>query len=294
MRVFVTVADAGAFTRAARELRTSPPSVTRAIAALEERLGARLFERTTRVVRLTDAGRAFVPECRRILAAVEEAEARVTGAFVEPRGELAVTAPALFGRTHVMPIVIDFLRRHAEVRARLAFVDRIVDLVEEGFDVAVRIGHLPDSSLTALRVGSVRQLVCASPRYLAERGIPRTLHALAKHDAIALSADKALHEWLLRAPGSRKKRVRVTPRVRLEVGSVDLAIAAAVAGFGLVRVLSYQVASELRSGKLQIMLPRAEPDPLPIQLVYPSGRRAPAKVRAFVELSARRLRAAPL
>ena len=284
MRVFVAVAEAHGFAPAARRLAMSPPAVTRAVAALEERIGARLLHRTTRIVRLTEAGGRFLADCKRILGEIEEAEASAAGAHAEPRGQLAVTAPVMFGRMYVAPIVLDFLARYPRVTARMLFLDRVVDLIDEGLDVAVRIAHLADSSLRAVRVGSVRWVVCASPEYLAERGTPRTPADLTKHDAIAFSLSTSPEEWRFASDET------LSPPTQLVVNSNDLAIAAAVAGRGVARVLSYQIAPELRAAKLQIVLSEFERPPVPINVVYAEGRRAAAKVRAFIDFAVERLR----
>jgi DNA-binding transcriptional LysR family regulator len=283
--MFVAVAEAQGFAPAARRLAMSPPAVTRAISALEERIGTRLLHRTTRIVRLTEAGDRFLADCKRILGEIEEAEAAAAGSHTEPRGQLAVTAPVMFGRMYVAPVVLDFLAGHPRVTARLLFLDRLVDLLDEGLDVAVRIAHLPDSSLHAIRVGSVRWVVCASPDYLAARGAPRTPADLSQHDAIAFSLGASPEEWSF-ASGET-----LSLPTKLIVSSNDVAIAASVAGRGIARVLSYQIAPELREGKLQVVLAEFEPPPIPVSVVYAEGRRAAAKVRAFVDLAVERLRA---
>jgi DNA-binding transcriptional LysR family regulator len=285
MRVFVAVADTQGFAPAARRLGMSPPAVTRAVSALEERIGTRLLHRTTRIVRLTEAGSRFLADCKRILGEIEEAEASAAGSHAEPRGLLAVTAPVMFGRMYVAPVVLDFLARHPRVTARMLFLDRVVDLIDEGLDVAVRIAHLPDSSLHAVQIGSVRRVVCASPDYLAARGAPRTPADLSQLDAIAISHGNSPEEWSF-ASGKP-----ITPPAQLLVNGNDVAIAAAVAGRGVARVLSYQIAPELAAGKLQIVLAAFEPPPIPISVVYAEGRRAAAKVRAFVDFAVERLRA---
>jgi len=287
MRAFVAVADARSFAAAARRLVLSPPALTRAISGLEARIGARLLHRTTRTVRLTEAGARFLADCKRILGEIEEAEAAAAGGSLEPRGQLAVTAPVLFGRMYVAPILFEFLERYAGVTARTLFVDRIVDLLEEDIDVAVRIAHLPDSSLTAIPVGSVRSVVCASPRYLATYGRPRTVDDLAKHKTIAFWPTLASLDWSF-GSGSRVRTVRAS--AQLIVNNNDLAIAAAVAGRGLARVLSYQIVAEVRAKRLEILLADFEPKPLPISVVHVEGRRAAAKVRAFVDMTVERLR----
>lgn len=292
MRIFVAVAECGGFAAAARSLRLSAPAVTRGIAALEARLGARLLRRTTRSVKLTDVGERFLVDCRRILAEVEHAEAAVRGAHVEPQGELAITAPVMFGRMYVLPLVLELLARHPRVTARTYFADRIVHLLDEGYDVAVRIAELPDSSSVAVRVGEVRRVVIGAPSYLAKHGVPRDLGSLPEHHAIGVSRSGARDAgWTFGS--SRVARRTPQPQMRIIVNSNYVAITAALAGQGLTRVLSYQVAREVAAGRLRIVLREHEPAPVPVYLVYPEGRSAAAKVRAFVELAAERLRADP-
>lgn len=291
MRIFVAVAEEEGFAPAARRLALSPPAVTRAVSALEERTGARLLHRTTRAVRLTEAGSRFLIDCKRILAEVDEAEAAAAGAHAEPRGQLGVTAPVLFGRMFVAPLLLDFLALHPEVTARVLLVDHIVDLMDEGLEVAVRIGHLPDSSLAAIRVGAVRRVVCASPDYLAARGSPATPADLADLDVITTAPSGPSAEWtFLSASGT----VAAAPLARMNVNLAEVAIAAAVAGRGLTRVFSYQIAPDLRAGRLRIVLEDFEPPPVPIHVVHAEGRRASARVRAFVDFAVERLRAQSL
>lgn len=286
MQAFVAVADEGGFARASRRLSLSPPAVTRAIGALERRLGAPLFHRTTRRVRLTDAGTRFLSDCRRILGELEAAESAATGEHAELRGQIGITAAALFGRMHVAPIVFDFLAQHPRVTARTLFVDRIADLIDEGLDVAVRIAQLPDSALHATPVGAVRRVVCASPGFLAARGEPRTPAELARFNAIAFSiAGDAPEAWTFAAGES------VRPRSQLLVNSNDVAIAGALAGHGLARVLSYQIAPQLRAGALRLVLEEFEPPPVPVSLVSLGGRHAAPRVRRFLEFAVERLRA---
>lgn len=288
MQVFVAVADTAGFAPAARKLQMSPPAVTRAIAALEERLGIRLFHRTTRQVRLTEAGIRFLEDCRRILADLSEAEDSATGAHQAPRGRLSITASMRFGYMYVAPLLLEFLERYPEVSVQTLFVDRVVNLLEEGLDVAVRIGPLPDSSLTAIRVGTVRRVVCGSPAYLEARGIPWIPEALTDHDIVLFSSLSPRPEWHFRGP---EGEVKVQFPTRLMVNTADVAIAAAVAGRGLTRVLSYMIAPELTDGRLQVVLSDYEPAPLPIHVVYHEGRKAAARVRAFVDFIVARLRA---
>ena len=290
LRTFVAVADAGGLARAARQRGCSAPAVTRAIAALEKRLGTPLLLRTTRSLRLTEAGEAFLTDCRRILGELDAAEAAVSGRREEPQGVLSVTAPATFGRRHVAPVLLDFLATQPAVSARAFFVDRVVHLIDEGYDVALRIAQLPDSGLTAVPVGRLRRVVVASPAYLESYGEPRTPSDLAAHQAIGFSLDgQGQLRWLL--AGGRDVPL---PRQRLVVNSVDAKVAAACAGFGLAVALAYQVTDEVRDGRLRVLLAEHEPPPVPVHLVYPAGRMAAAKVRAFVSFAAERLRQVPV
>jgi DNA-binding transcriptional LysR family regulator len=290
LKVFVAVADEHGFAPAARRLQLSAPAVTRAIAALEHRLGAQLLQRSTRSVRLTDVGERFLGDCRRVLADLAEAEASAGGAHAAPQGTLSITASALFGRLHIAPIALDFLKMHPQVTIRGVFVDRIVHLMDEGFDVAVRIAHLPDSGLTALRVGSMRRVVVASPAYLAERGVPQRPAELTEHDAIGFTQAGGLS-----APWSFSSTAdAVQPRIRLTTNAGDVAIDAAVRGHGLARAMRYQVEALVLAGQLQIVLAGFEPEPFPVHLVHVAGRMAPAKLRAFIDFAAERLRSEPV
>ncbi|GAB6842826.1 DNA-binding transcriptional LysR family regulator [Methylorubrum rhodinum] len=289
MRVFVRVAESGGFAGAARALNMSPPAVTRAVAALEARIGARLLTRTTRRVALTEAGARYLEDCRRILAEIEEAEAVAAGAMAIPTGTLTVTAPVQFGRLYVLPVISEYLDRHPAVAARALFLDRVIDLVEEGADVALRIGPLPDSGLSAIRVGSVRAVVCAAPAYLERHARPQAPGDLTAHAIIGRSDQAAVAEWRFGA----ERRLAVPVRPRLVCNTIDGALAAALDGRGIVRLLSYQVAPALAEGRLVRLLEAHEGPPMPVHVVSPEGRRAPAKVRAFVELAVERLRGDP-
>lgn len=285
MQVFVGVSEDGGFKATARRLGMSPAAVTRAIAALEKRLGVTLFERTTRTVRLTEAGDKFLPLCRRILENVEEAEAYVSRVHREPRGTISITAPSLFGQLYGAPMVFEYLKEYPQVCARMVFVDRIVNLVTEGIDVGIRIADLADSTLTAVRVGSVRSVICASPEYLERRGVPRCPSDLKDHDAIGFSPTRRPGApWgFSHGCGDGKSEFELaTPRTRLTMNSVDIAIAAAVRGLGITRVLSYQVAREIEDGRLVGLMEDYDATPIPIHIVYPAGRRASMKVRKFV------------
>ena len=287
MTAFVTVVDSGGFASAARKLQLSPPVVTRAVAELEQRLGLPLLTRTTRFVRVTEAGARFADDCRRILGEIEEAERAAAGAHAAPRGTLTLTAPVLFGHLYVTPLLVRYLAQYPEVDAQCLFLDRVVNLMEEGVDVAVRIGALPDSSLQATRVGEVRRVLVASPAYLAQHGAPQRPEALDAH-AIVWAGMNPGSEWRF-VEGDKTLAQRVHPRMRSTTN--DAAIAAAVAGFGITRVLSYQVASALAAGTLQTVLAPFEPAPLPIHVVHREGRQASRKVRGFIDLIVDALRA---
>jgi DNA-binding transcriptional LysR family regulator len=285
--VFIAVADHGSFAAAARRLGRSPASVTRAVADLEARLGVRLLTRTTRAVSTTEAGQRFLGGAKRVLADLDEIERAAAGQGTAPRGELRLTAPILFGRLHVLPIVTEFLDRFPEVQAALALVDRPVDLVEEGLDVAVRIGALGESSAVATRVGALRRIVVASPDYLARRGTPQRPADLTDHDVVAFSGIAGVEHWVFREAAGD---VNVAIRPRLVVSTAEAAIDAARAGFGLTRVLSYQAAGDIARGSLLRVLPGYEGDEVPIHLVYPGGRHPPPKLRAFLDFTTPRLR----
>ncbi|QFI69891.1 LysR family transcriptional regulator [Sinorhizobium alkalisoli] len=286
MRIFVQVVDSGGFAQAAKMLHMSPPSVTRAIAALEQQIGTRLLVRTTRSVKLTAAGEGYVADCRRILAEIAEAEANAAGSFTHPAGLLTVTAPALFGRIHVLPVVLDFLDHYPAMQVKTVFVDRVTNLVEEGLDVAIRIAALPSSGLIARRIGSVRQVVCGSPDYFARFGKPQSPEDLTRHRMIGRDGLFGNSEWLF----GRDSSIRVPIGARLVVNTNDAAIAAAVAGWGLSRFQSYQVASEIEAGRLDVVLADYEREPVPIHIVHAEGRRVSARIRAFVDFAAERFR----
>lgn len=290
MEIFVQVADHGGFAAAARALGLSPPAATRAVASLEARLGLRLLVRTTRSLRLTEAGARFLGDCRRLLAELAEAEEAAAGSHAAPRGLVRVTAPVLFGRIFVAPIIGAFLDRYPEVSCQSLFLDRVVDLIDEGLDVAVRIGDLPDSTLTAVRVGSVRPVTVAAPSYLAANGTPEEPEALARHRLIHASPMQAGPEWRYLRDG-QPVGVRVAPR--LSTNTNDSALALAVEGWGVARLLSYQVAADVAAGRLVPVLEDVALPALPVQVVHPEGRTAARKTRAFVDLAVERLRAEP-
>lgn len=287
INVFVAVVDCQGLAGAARKLNISPPAVTRAINDLEVHLGLRLLTRTTRTVRVTDAGERYVQDCRRILAEMLEADESVSGMHSSPRGRLTVTAPVLFGSLFVTPIVTEYLSRYPDVSASCLFLDRVVNLLDEGVDVAVRIGELPDSSMQAIRVGQVRRVICASPDYLARQGIPTAPDDLQDHTIISASSATPNPEWKLMDQG-QPRSIRL--QARMITTTNDSAVHAALTGFGVTRLLSYQVAEHLRSGRLKTVLPDFEPAALSIHVVHREGRQAPQRVRAFLDLAIERLR----
>ncbi len=288
MTVFVAVAEAESFAAAARRLRMSPPAVTRAVADLEQRLGVRLLTRSTRQVRTTDAGARYLEDARRILLEVDEADEAAAGINATPRGHLAVTAPVLFGKIFVMPVITAYQATFKETTVSALFLDRVVNLVDEGLDVGIRIGALPDSSLRAIRVGQVRRVVCAAPGYLQVHGRPQVPADLAQHPLVAATAVSAGSEWTF-AKGKDKVGVRLSPRIL--VNTNDGALEAAKSGFGLTRLLSYQVAGELAAGTLQAVLTDFEDASLPVHVIHRETHHGSAKVRSFVDLAVERLRA---
>jgi DNA-binding transcriptional LysR family regulator len=285
--VFVEVADRRSFAAAARRLGRSPTAVTRAIGELEARLGVRLLNRTTRAVGVTEAGERFLAGARRVLADLDEIERAAAGEGTAPRGELRVTAPILFGRLHVSPIVIEFLERFPDVSVALSLIDRSVDLVEEGLDVAVRIGVLAESSAIASRVGALHRIVVASPDYLARCGTPKAPAELGAHSIVAFSGMEGADRWAFRSQGGEAS---VAIRPRLVVTTAEAAVDAARAGFGVTRVLSYQAADDIARGSLRRLLQAHEGAELPVHLLYPGGRHPPPKLRAFLDFAVPRLR----
>lgn len=288
MQIYVAVAESEGFAAAARRLKISPPVVTRAIAELEARLGVTLLNRTTRYVRVTDAGLRYLEDARRVIAAADEADEAVIGINGEPRGHIAVTAPVLFGRIYVMPGIVDYLQRYPATEVSAMFVDRVVNLLEEGIDVALRIGELGDSSFHALRVGSVRRVLCAASDYITQHGLPAHPKELQNHTLIVAANLGMNAEWRF---GQLGKPLSIRIKPRLAVTSIDSAIDAAVRGLGITRIMSYQIAQELEQGKLQILLSEFEPDIVPVHILHREGRYASAKIRSFIDFMAERLRA---
>jgi DNA-binding transcriptional LysR family regulator len=281
MKTFVAVVESGGFASAGRKLGMSAAGVTRAVAELEEHLGLRLLIRTTRMLRVTDEGARYGADCKRILADIEEAEQAAVGSHGKARGSLTVTASVMFGQRYVTPVLVDYLQRYPDVDVQCLFMDRIVNLLEEGVDVAVRIGELPDSSLSARRLGQVRRVLVASPTYLARRGQIEHPDALAGHTIVSATGMDATVEWRFQHDGEQIVR-RIHPTMRTTTN--ESAITAAENGLGITRLLSYQVAPALAAGRLQLVLPGWEPAPLPVHVLHQQGLRVSQKVRALIDL----------
>lgn len=290
MRVYVSVGEEGGFAAAARKLDISPAAVTRAVVGLEEMLGVKLLLRTTRNVRFTEAGQQYFDDSRAILASIAEATETVSGLNKEPQGTLSITAPVLFGRMYVMPCISDYMRRYPKVKVIAHFVDRVTSLVEENIDVAIRIGHLPDSSLRAIKVGEVRKVVCASPTYFEESGVPQHPMDLVKHSIIGINLTSSHTEWQF---GRTEKQISVRLNPRLVITSNEAALAAALKGVGITRLLSYQVKSELDQGVLQLVLREFEETSLPVNVVHREDKYGSSKVRGFIDHVAESLRNHP-
>lgn len=290
MRVFASVAEEGGFAAASRKLDLSPAAVTRAIVALEEQLGARLLQRTTRNVRFTDAGRQYYDNVRAILASIAEANEAVADINATPRGTLSITAPVMFGRMFVMPCIVDYMQRYPQVKMIAHLVDRVTNLVDEGMDVAIRIGHLPDSGLRAIKVGQVRRVLCASPAYLDKCSTPQRPADLSQHAIISSSAVSPHIEWRFQA-NHEPLMLRIDPR--LTVTSNDAALAAAVGGLGIARLLSYQVYNEVERDALRLVLEAFEEAPWPVHVVHREDKLGSSKVRSFIDDMVESLRTNP-
>ncbi|WP_103733823.1 LysR family transcriptional regulator [Pseudomonas sp. GZJR-8] len=280
MQVFLAVAEEEGFAAAARRLKTSPPSVTRAIAAMEQRIGTQLLARTTRSLHLTDAGQRYLEDCRRILAELEEAEEAAAGSYSIPGGQLTVTAPVLFGELYVAPVLGEYLDQFPLVNISALLVDRVVNMADEGVDVAVRIGHLHEPGQQAIKVGEVRRVVCASPAYLDQHGRPQRPEQLREARIVSSSSSQLVSEWTFVDAG-RPLKIAIEPR--LSVTANNAAINLARLGWGMTRVLSYQVAAAVAAGELELVLEAFEPAPLPIHVVFQQNGRIPAKVNTFVD-----------
>ncbi|MES0403016.1 MAG: LysR substrate-binding domain-containing protein [Hyphomicrobium sp.] len=289
LKVFVSVAESGGFAKAAARLRSSPPAVTRTVAALEQRVGVQLFNRTTRMVSMTEAGRRFLEHARRILTDLDVAESELAGESTMPSGHLTITSPVTMGRMMLPSIVTDFLHAHPHVTAKVLLFDRITNLIEEGIDVGLRVGQLPDSSLIARQVGEVRRILVASPAYLSKHGRPKDPTDLKRHSMIAFTGLLPSREWVF---GEAKTARRITLKPRFEINDAAAAIAAAEGGGGITIALSYMVARQIGERRLQQVLGSFAPSAVPVQLVYPESRLVAPKVRAFVDYAAPKLRSA--
>jgi DNA-binding transcriptional LysR family regulator len=288
MSVLVTAVEAGSLSAAARRLGTPLATISRKVAELEAHLNTRLLNRTNRRLMLTDAGRSYVAACRRILEEVGEAEQAVRGEYSAPKGDLLITAPIVLGRLSVLPVAVEFLRAYPDIDIRILLSDGLVNVVEDQVDIAVRIGKLPDSSLVATRIGSIRRVVCGSPAYFAERGIPKRPDDLAAHSCITHEALMSADAWSF---ATDKSEMSVPIHSRLVVNTAEAAIDAAIAGIGITHVLSYQIANAVQSGALVVVLGEFEPTPSPVSLIHAGGRLLPLKVRAFLDFAAPRLKA---
>lgn len=284
MSILMTVVDAGSLSAAGRRLGIPLATVSRKVSDLESHLGTRIFNRSNRNLAPTDAGLAYIAACRRILDDVDEAERVASGEFRTPKGEMTITAPIVFGRLHVLPVAIEFLRTYPDVVLRLALVDNVVNLLEDPVDLALRIGALPDSGRVAIRLGAIRHIVCASPTYLSEHGTPHSLADLGSHACIVFQGLLAGDAW-------KFKTEYIKPRARLSVSTAEAAIDAAVAGMGITRVLSYQVSAAVKTGALAVLLSNFEPAPLSVNLVHAGERLLPLKLRAFLDFATPRLKA---
>jgi DNA-binding transcriptional LysR family regulator len=288
MSILVAAIEAGSLSAASRRLGTPLATVSRKVSELEAHLKTRLLNRSSRQLTLTDAGRSYLSACKRILEDVGEAERAASGEYRAPRGDLIISAPIVFGRLHVLPIAMEFLRAYPEIDIRFLLADRIINLLEDHVDLAVRIGDLPDSSLVATRIGAIRRVVCGSPAYFAARGTPKDPGDLAMHDCVTFEGLMSPTAWSF---GTAKSPHSVRIHSRLVVNTAEAAIDAAAAGVGVTRVLSYQIASALRDGALAVVLEEFEPGPSPVSLVYTGERMLPLKLRAFLDFAAPRLKA---
>ena len=291
MSIFLAVVEAGSLSAAARRLKAPLATISRKISELEAHLNTKLFNRSSRKLVLTEAGSSYVAACKRILIDVMEAERAASGEYTAPTGELIVTAPVVLGRVHLIPIVADFLAAYPDIDVQLLLSDRVASLLEDQIDVALRLGELPDSSLIALRLGSIRRVLCASPGYLAGRGTPRTPDDLVSHDCVSYAGFMSTDVWTLVRDGTN---VAVPVHSRLVVTSVEAACDAARAGIGITAAFSYHIEAALEAGSLTTLLDEFQLPPLPVSFVYTAGRFVPIKLRAFLDFAAPRLKTALL
>ena len=290
MSLVVAVAEAGSLSAASRKLGVPLPTVSRKISELEAHLSTRLLTRSTRRLALTDSGAAYVAAAKRILDEVNEVERAASGEHAAPRGELVITAPVVFGRLHVLPVIAEFLARWPEINVRLVLADRNLHLIDDRVDIAVRIGALADSALVSIQVGAVRSVVCGSPAYFAAHGVPKRPEDLTALSAVTFDPLSSPQHWIFRDPKS-KRELRAPVRSRLTVNTAEAAIDGAAAGIGVTRVLSYQVAQAVLDGRIQIVLAEYEPAPAPVSLIHSRQGLTPLKVRMALDFAAPRLRA---
>ena len=288
MSILVAIADGGSLSQASRKLKIPLASVSRKLSELESSLNVKLITRSTRALEFTDTGKTYVTLCRRILDEVSEAERAVKGEYSSPKGLLTITAPIVFGRLHMVPVVADFLKAYPEVDVQLFLTDRSLDLLEEKIDLALRIGELPSSSLVSKRVGEIRHVTCASPVYLKKRGYPKTPNDLKKHDCITISVLDSNKSWVY--PKGKSNQI-VPIHSRLEISTPEAGLDAAARGAGITRALSYQVFAFQTEGRLETILTEFEPKPRPVQLIHSGGRIIPLKMRAFLDFASPRLKA---
>jgi DNA-binding transcriptional LysR family regulator len=287
MTLLLAAVEHGSLSKASRELRLPLPTVSRKIAELESHLKATLLIRSTKGLELTPTGRSYIAAVKAILEQLNEVERTAAGEYTEPRGDLVATAPIMFGRLHVLPVVLRFLSTFPEIAVSLMLTDRVAHFPDDQIDLAVRVGTLPDSSLIATRLGEVRRVMCASPDYLASNGIPATPDELARHNVISFEHVALPTTWTFASGGAE---IRVSFRSRLSVDTIDAAIDAGLAGAGLIRAMSYQVVEHVRSGRMKVVLESFERAPLPVHLVYARQNRLPLKLRAFIDTVVPRLR----
>jgi DNA-binding transcriptional LysR family regulator len=288
MSVIIAVTETGSFSAASRRLRSPVATVSRKVAELESRLKAQLFQRSSRQMTLTDAGRSYIEACKRIIEQVDDAEREVSGEYRIPKGDLAVTAPWGLGHMHLVPIAVEFLNAYPDIALRLVLTDRVVNTIEENIDVSIRIGVLPDSNMIATRIGSVRFVLCASPSYLSARGPPKDPGDLCNYDCIVVDSNAPQRSWKF-TQGNRE--IAAPIQSRLTVSDSEAAIDAAVAGAGIARVMSYKMEAARRSGALVAMLEDFELEPLPMHIVYAERKPVPLKLRAFLNWVTPRLKA---
>jgi DNA-binding transcriptional LysR family regulator len=286
MSIIVAVNESGSFSAAARLMKSPVATISRKVGELESRLNAELFQRSSRQMKLTDAGRSYIEACKRIIEQVDEAEREVAGEYTAPKGDLAVTSPWGLGHMHLLPLAVEFLRVYPEISLRLVLTDRVVSTVDEAIDVSIRIGVLPDSSMIATRIGSIRVVVCGSPPYLETRGTPKALADLVKHDCITVDNSVVpTTTWRFRGG------VATPIHSRMSVNTSEAAIQAAIGGAGLAKVMAYKMDAARKAGALRIVLKNFEEEPLPISVVYAQRKVMPLKLRTFLNWVIPRLKA---